>query len=144
MALAPNAAASFSPRSSGAVGNRHAAWDGWAAKCGGDQLNHLARAHKQHANLRQIFKQLAGQAHGSGGHADAVRADFGAAAHLFGHGKAALKELVQGAAQGAGVFGRAHGVFELAENLRFAQHHGVQARGHAEGVAGHAEPSSSK
>ncbi len=120
-----------------AVGNRHLL--GMAGgKVGRDQLNHLARANKQDANLRQILKQLAGQAHGSGGHADAVRTDFGAAAHLFGHRKAALEQLVQGAAQRPGIFGRAHGVFELAQNLRLAQHHGVEARGHAKGMAGHA------
>ncbi len=38
-------------------------------------------------------------------------------------------------AQGASFFGRAHRVFQLAQDLRFAQHHAVEAAGHAEGVA---------
>jgi hypothetical protein len=84
----------------------------------------------------RFFKQLAGQPHAGCRHADAVRADFGAAAHLFGHGKGALEQLVQRGAHGAGVFGGAHRVFHLAQDLRFAQHHGVEAAGHAKGVAG--------
>jgi hypothetical protein len=35
-----------------------------------------------------------------------------------------------------GVFGGAHGVFHLAEDLRLAQHHGIQPAGHPKGVAG--------
>jgi hypothetical protein len=34
------------------------------------------------------------------------------------------------------VFGRAHGVLHLAEDLGLAQHHGVEPAGHAEGMAG--------
>jgi hypothetical protein len=68
---------------------------------GGDQLDHLARAHEQHADLAEVFEQLAGQAHGGGGHGDAVRADLGGAAHFLGDGKAALEQLVERGAQGA-------------------------------------------
>ncbi len=32
-------------------------------------------------------------------------------------------------------FGGAHGVLHLAEDLRLAQHHGIEPAGHAEGVA---------
>jgi hypothetical protein len=84
----------------------------------------------------QVFKQLAGQAHGGCGHADAVCTNLGAAAHLLGHGKAALKELVQCGAQCACGFGSAHRVFHLAQDLRFAQHHRIEPAGHAERVAG--------
>jgi hypothetical protein len=103
-------------------------------KVGGGQLDHLAGADEQHAR-GQVFEQLAGQAHGGGGHADGVRADLGGAAHFLGHGKAALEQLVQRGAQGAGVLGGAHGVLHLAQDLRLAQHHRVQPAGHAEGVA---------
>ncbi len=64
-----------------------------------------------------------------------MRADFGGGAHLFGHGKAALEQLVQGGAQGAGGVGLAHGLLHLAQDLGLAQHHGVQPAGDAEGVA---------
>ena len=42
---------------------------------------------------------------------------------------------MQCGANGAGVFCCAHRVFHLAEDLRFAQHHGVQPAGHAKSMA---------
>ena len=99
------------------------------------QVNHFASTDKQHLDVAQVFKQLAGQPHGGGGHADAVRADFGAGAHFLGDGKRALEQLVQRGAHGTGVFGGAHGVFHLAQNLRLAQHHGVESAGHPKGMA---------
>ena len=104
---------------------------------GGDQLDHLARAHEQHADLGQVFEQLAGQPHGGSGHADAVGADLGGAAHFLGHREAALEQLVQRAAQGACVLCGAHGVLHLAQDLGLAQHHGIEPAGHAEGMARH-------
>ena len=55
--------------------------------------------------------------------------------HLLGDGKAALEKLVERDAQRACAVGGAHGVFHLAQNLRFAQHHAVQPAGYAKGVA---------
>ena len=118
-----------------AVGNHHA-FGLLGCKVGGHQLVHFASANKQDADVLQVFKQLAGQAHRGGGHADGVGPDFGGAAHFLGHGKAALEQLVQGAAQGTGLFGGAHRVFELAQNLGLAQDHGVQPAGHAKRMAG--------
>ncbi len=46
-------------------------------KVRGAQLDHFAGANKQHLDLAQVFKQVARQAHGGGGHADAVGADLG-------------------------------------------------------------------
>lgn len=101
---------------------------------GGGQLDHLARADEQDADLAQVLEQIARQPHG-GGHADAVRADFGGTAHFLGHGKAALEELVQRLAQGTGLLGGTHGVLHLAQDLRFPQHHGIQPACHPESVA---------
>ena len=42
---------------------------------------------------------------------------------------------MQQRAQRAGLVGRAHRVFHLAQDLRLAQHHGIQAAGHAERMA---------
>jgi hypothetical protein len=42
-------------------------------------------------------------------------ANFGAAAHLLGHSKRALEQLVQRHAHGACALGGAHGVFHLAQ-----------------------------
>ncbi|MCY1533162.1 hypothetical protein D9M68_684750 [compost metagenome] len=64
-----------------------------------------------------------------------MRADLGGGAHFLGDRERALEQLVERAAERAGGFGRAHGVFHLAEDLGFAQHHGVEPAGHAKGVA---------
>jgi len=103
---------------------------------GHHQFDHFARAHKQHLDVFEVFKQLTGQAHRGGCHADGVRANLGRAAHLFGDSERALKQLIERGAQGPG-FGRgAHRVFHLAQDLWLAQHHRVEATGHAKGVAG--------
>jgi len=107
----------------------------FGCKVGGHQLDHFTRTDKQHADVLEVFEQLTGQSHRSSGHADRVGTDFGGAAHLFGHGKTALEQLVQGAAQCACLLGSPHGVLELAQNLGFTQHHGVEAAGDAKGVA---------
>ena len=99
------------------------------------QLDHFARADKQHIDLAQVFKQLSCQSNGSRRHADAVCADFGGAAHLFGNGKRALEHLMQGGAQCADFTRRAHRVFHLPQDLRLAQHHGVEATGDAKRMA---------
>ena len=118
-----------------AVGNN----DGFGvlgSKVRDGQFNHLACAHKQHFDITEVFKQLPAQPHRRRRHADAVRANLSVAAHIFGHGKAALKQLVQCGAHRTGVFGGAHGVFHLAQYLRLAQHHRVEPAGDAKGVAG--------
>ena len=50
------------------------------------------------------------------------------------HREGALEHLVQQRAERTGLAGRAHGVLHLAHDLGLAQHHGIQAAGHAEGV----------
>ena len=114
----------------GAVSDCHA-----ARVFGGEvrraKLDHFTCADKQHIDFAQVFKQLTRQSHGGRRHADAVRADFGGAADLFGDGKRALEHLVQGRAQRADFARGAHGVFHLPQDLRLAQNHRVQATGHA-------------
>ena len=115
----------------GAVGHRYAT-RAFGGKVGGAQLDHLARAYKQHVGLAQVFEQLRGQAHGGGGHADRMRANFGGAANLFGHCKRALEELVERGTQSARVGCCAHGVLHLTQNLGLAEHHGVEPTGYSE------------
>ena len=64
-----------------------------------------------------------------------MRTDFGGGAYFLGHRKRALKQLRKRGAQGACRFSSAHRILDLAQNLRLAQHHGVQPAGHAKGVA---------
>jgi len=66
-----------------AVGNRHRLGV-LGCKVGGGQLDHFTGADKQHADVAQVFKQLACQSHRGRCHADAVGADFGVAAHVLG------------------------------------------------------------
>ena len=105
-------------------------------KVGGDEFDHLARTYEQHLDLAQVFEQLRGQAYRGRGHADRMGANLGLGAHFLGHRERALEHLVQRGTQGAGGVGLAHGLLHLAEDLRLAQHHGVQPAGHAEGVPG--------
>ena len=132
-ASAPKCVASFSPRSS----VRLAMADMGrllGREMGRGQFDHLAGADEQHLGAGQIFEQLRGQAHGRSGHADAVAADLGRGPDLFGDRERTLEQLMQGGAEGAGFFGRPHGALHLAEDLRFAQNHGVETGGHAEGM----------
>ena len=132
----------FSPKAPGqffaalqrAVGNRQGLRV-FRSEMGGRQLNHFTGTHKQDPDVRQILKELTGQAHRGRCHADAVGANVGVTAHVLGHRKRALEQLLQRSAYGAGVFCCAHRVFHLAEDLRLAQHHGVQPAGHAKSMA---------
>ena len=82
-------------------------------------------------DLAQVFKQLRRQSHRSGRHADAVGANFGRTAHLFGHRERALEHLVQGGTQSAHLASHTHRVFHLSQDLRLAKYHGVQTAGDA-------------
>ena len=119
-----------------AIGDGHAAWV-FGRKVGHHQLNHFASAHKQNFDFGEVFKNLTCQANRCGRHADGMGANFSGRSHLFGDCKTALKQLVQGAAQGAGLFCGSDRIFELTQNLRFAQDHGVETAGHSEGMSGH-------
>jgi hypothetical protein len=118
-----------------AIGDRHAL-GGLGGEVRGHQFDHLAGADEQHVHVGQLLEQLTGQTHGGGGHADRVGADLGGGTDLLGDRKGALEQLVQRGAQGAGFVGLAHRLLHLAQDLRLAQHHRIQARRHAEGVAG--------
>ena len=99
------------------------------------QLDHLAGAHEQHPHLAQVLEQLQRQAHRRRRHAYRMGTDLGGAAHLLGHREGTLEQLVQRAAQGAGQPRFAHGELDLAQDLRLAQHHGIESGGDAERVA---------
>jgi hypothetical protein len=96
----------------GAVGN---AMDfGWRAAKWVAARSIISPAHKQHLDVAQIFKQLAGQPHCRDRHADAVR-QFRCCCAPPWPPKRALEQLVQRHAHGACALGCAHGVFHLAQ-----------------------------
>src|SRR5882724_10999960 len=69
-----------------------------------------------------------------GGHRDDVGADSGVAAYLLRHRERALEEFVEERSECAGGLGDAGRLLHLAQDLRFADHHGVEAGGDAERV----------
>ena len=69
--------------------------------------------------------------YGSGRHRHRAGADIGFAAHAFCHREGALKQFVEQQPQRTGSLGRAHRLFELAQNLRLAHHHGIESARHA-------------
>ena len=119
-----------------AVGNGHAARV-FGCKVGHHQLDHFTCAYKQNFDFGEVFKNLTCQANRSGRHADGMGTNFSGRPDFFGHCKTALKQLVQGAAQGTSLFSGSDGIFELTQNLCFPQDHGVEAAGHSEGMPGH-------
>ena len=74
------------------------------------------------------------EAHRRGGEGDRIRADPGLGAHALGGGKSGLKQLVERGAGAAGLLSDPIGVLQLPEDLRFAEHHGVESRGDVEGM----------
>ncbi len=61
--------------------------------------------------------------------------DLGLRAHPLGHAEGLAEERVQPRADRLAGLGQREGVLHLAEDLRLADHHGVEAGRHAEGVA---------
>jgi len=101
----------------------------------GGEFDHLARADEQHVQIGDLGEDAFGEFDRGGGHADRMGADLGLGAHLFGDRERALEQLVEQGADGAGFVGRTHRLLHLAEDLRFAEHHRIEAAGHAECMA---------
>ena len=98
------------------------------------QFDGLARADQQHLFFVQVLKYFFRQTHSGIGHRHGAGADCGVGAHLLGDREGLLKKPVQDFAGGAGLVRRREGAFHLSENLRLAQHHGIEAGRHAERV----------
>ena len=100
--------------------------------CG--ERNHLAGAdHERRAGVKIRVHALC-QAHRRRGERDRILADAGLRAHALGGGKGRLKQLVEPRPGTAGLMRNAVGILQLTENLRLAEHHGVESGGDAECV----------
>ena len=99
------------------------------------QLDHLAGTDEQHLLVGDALEDTLGEAHRRGRHRDDVGADRRRRAHVLGHRKRALEQLVQRRSQRAGFARDAHGFLHLPEDLRFAEHHRIEPAGDAEGMA---------
>ncbi len=83
----------------------------------------------------QVAEDLLCQLHGGGADGHRPFGEPGLGADPLRDGDGLLDQLVQNGARGLGLEGDIEGVLELSQDLRLSQHHGVEARGHAEGVA---------
>ena len=88
----------------------------------------------QHHRIAGPGERFLRQAHRSRGHRDRVGADPGIGTRALGGGEGVLKQAIQRAAEGAGIARAGPGLLHLAEDLRFAQHHRIEASGHPEQV----------
>ncbi|EHM55696.1 hypothetical protein HMPREF9080_00507 [Cardiobacterium valvarum F0432] len=101
----------------------------------GDELGGFARADDEGGAAVMVVEEAMGEFDTGGGDGDVVRADGGAVADLFGNGEALLEEAFEDAADSARLLAEAVGLFDLAEDLRFAEDEGVKAAGDAVDVA---------
>ena len=83
----------------------------------------------------QRSENLLGQFHRDRGDRDRRGTHCGLRAHPLGDGKGAGQQQIQLRVDGAHRPRGRIGFLHLAQNLRFADHHGVQAGGHAKQVA---------
>ena len=105
-----------------------------ACEMPGGQIDHLARADHERGALAQVRVHPPREADGRGGEGDRVGADLRLGADALCGRKRGLKELVERGAGAAGLLRHAIGILELAQDLRLAQHHGVESRGDGEGM----------
>src|SRR5690606_7693704 len=93
----------------------------------GGQLRHLARADEQHGSIVERAEDLLRKLYGDIAHRYAAGADIGVAPHLLRQAEAELKEVMQVTAGKALGNRHAVGIFHLPDDLRFTDHHGVEA-----------------
>ena len=100
----------------------------------GEQVDHLAGADQQRGLLGHIFEDLLGQQHPGEGKRHRIAPDAGLRARALGGFIGLLEQAAQGRPDRLGRFGIRKRLLDLAENLRLAEHHRVQAGGHAENM----------
>jgi len=101
----------------------------------GRQFAHLAGADQHDGLVGEIVEDLAGQLHGGKGDGNRRGGDLRFGADPLGNGKGLVEKTVEDDARGPVFGGVTVGCLDLAENLRFTYHHGVEAGGNAEDVA---------
>ena len=98
------------------------------------QFDGLAGADEQHGLLVEPRENPFRQTDAGMRHRHRVGADGGVGAHLLGHRKSVLEKPVEHLAGGAGISGGVKRVLHLAEYLRLAEHHRIEAGRHPECV----------
>lgn len=105
-------------------------------KVGCAELDHFARTHEEDALVLEAAEETKRQAHSGGRETHGVGADGGGGADFLGNREGGLEKMVEHRAQAVCVTGHLLGLLHLADDLCFAEHHGVEAGGHSEGVLG--------
>jgi len=118
-----------------AVGDGQA-HDAGFAQMAGDQLDGLAGTDQQCTGPAEVIEDTTRQADRGIGHGNRVLADRGFGAHLLGDRERMLEQPLQLAAQPHVLARNLIGILELTENLRLAQHHGIEPRGDTHQMAG--------
>ena len=124
----------FLPARQGAVGHDDFP-DARLKQMSGGQLGHFSGAHQHGAVLVHVAENALGQLHGRIADGNGAGGNGGFCAHALGYGKGLVQQAVENDAHAVGGNGLAIGSLELAENLGFAQHHGVEAGGYGEQMA---------
>ena len=106
-----------------------------ACEMPGGEIDHFAGADHERGALAQVRIHPPREADGRGGERDGVGADLRLGADALCGRKRRLKELVERGAGAAGLLRYAVGILELAQDLRLAEHHGVESRGDAKACA---------
>ncbi len=99
------------------------------------QLGHLARAHQQYGLALQAAEDLARQIDRDRGNRHRRAADLRLCADPFGHREGALQQRVERAGNGSHLAGHGIRFLHLAQDLRLADDHRIQRRGHPEQMA---------
>ncbi len=103
----------------------------------GRQLRHLAGADDQDIDRREIAEDLLRQLDRRVRHGDGVLADARVRADFLRHAHRLLEELLQDAVEAVLLFARLEGRLHLPGDLRLADDHRVESRGHPEQVLDH-------
>ena len=98
------------------------------------QFAHLARAHQENGAALERSEDFARQVDGHRGDGNGIRSDAGLGADFLGGSKGALQKVLQLPGHRARSTRDGEGLFYLPQNLRLANHHGIEAGGHAEQV----------
>ena len=118
----------------GAVGDNQALHLGRRqVTCG--KFDGFTCADQQHAGIGEVGENPLGQAHGGECDRDRIGADAGIGANPLGHREGVLEQALQRRIEGACVAGHVVRTLDLAQDLRFAEHHRLKASGDAEQVA---------
>jgi hypothetical protein len=100
----------------------------------GGELDHLAGADEEQPRVGERGKDALRELDRRGRHGDRRAADVRLRAHVLRHRERALEQPVEDQAQRTGGLSAAHRLLHLAEDLRLAEHHRIQAAGDAKSV----------